>query len=395
MQHKNIRELLENESFLNYCLERNPRDMTYWEQWLAANPQQREEVRELKTMVLLLGNQLSQKEASNQFAKLETKISGRTSSWYLMPYNFFSKIAVAALVLAALGIGFYALNNDKSANKKPLKITAVNDVAPGGDKATLTLANGRKINLHAIANGSVLSESGVKIVKKADGQLVYDLSEAKAGAGDGGFNTIEVPAGGQWQVILPDQSKVWLNAKSSISYPTKFVGQERKVKIRGEAYFEVSHRKSMPFRVETGQQVVEVLGTSFNISAYPDDEAIKTTLFQGSVKLCYAQMTQLLKPGQQGRLKDRKIDLAAHVNLEEILAWKNGEFQFDDHLHSIMNKIARWYDVEVIYETKRSTDLMLSGKISRSRNLSAILKMLEFSGDVHFKVEGRRITVTD
>ncbi|WP_316843807.1 FecR family protein [Pedobacter psychrodurus] len=392
MQYQNIRALLEDERFLNYCLKKNPEDVHYWEQWLIANPDRRDEINGLKAMVLLLGNSLSAQEAENQFAKLDYRISGGNTIFRLRWFNLFTKYAVAASLMLILGAGLF-FRNDRHSNNEHLSKVSVKDITPGSNKAMLTLANGTKINLNQVSNGQLASESGVNIVKTANGQLVYDLSGATGQASEVGYNTIEVPAGGQWQIILPDQTKVWLNAQSSITYPTKFAGNVRRVKITGEAYFEVAHHKKLPFRVESGAQLVEVLGTHFNIMAYADDRLIKTTLLEGSVKVVNKGQSQLLKPGQQAQVNARGIVLSDDVDIEEAVAWKNGDFQFNENLEGIMTKIARWYDVEIVYQVKPDADLTFSGKISRSRNLSAILKMLEYNGDVHFKIEGRRVTV--
>jgi transmembrane sensor len=394
MQSKNMRELLKDERFLNYCFKKNVRDIKYWEEWLESNPAQQAEVEELKRLVLLLGSRVSVIEAEDQFARLNHQISEKNTFGISKWLNAYIRYAVAASLVLILGAGLYFLNKIKQ-SESGLTRSVVYDVPPGSNKATLTLANGAKINLNNAANGAIASESGVKIIKTANGQLIYDLSGAKNENNEVGYNTIEVPAGGQWQVVLPDQSKVWLNAQSSITYPSRFAGNERKIKITGEAYFEVSHNKDMPFKVESGTQLVEVLGTHFNISAYTDDKAISTTLFQGSVKVNLQGKTQMLKPGEQALVKAGKMELVKDVDLEEVLAWKNGDFQFNESLESIMAKIARWYNIEVVYQTKQAGELTFSGKISKSRNISAILKMLEYNGDVHFKVEGRRVTVTD
>jgi transmembrane sensor len=394
MQSENIRELLKDERFLNYCFKKNVRDIKYWEEWLESNPAQQAEVEELKKLVLLLGSRVSVIEAEDQFARLNHRISEKNTFGISKWLNAYIRYAVAASLVLILGAGLYFLNKIKQ-SESGLTRSVVYDVPPGSNRATLTLANGAKINLNNAANGAIASESGVKIIKTTNGQLIYDLSGAKNENDEVGYNTIEVPAGGQWQVVLPDQSKVWLNAQSSITYPSRFAGKERKIKITGEAYFEVSHNKDMPFRVESGTQLVEVLGTHFNISAYADDKAISTTLFQGSVKVNLQGKTQMLKPGEQALVKAGKMELVKDVDLEEVLAWKNGDFQFNESLESIMAKIARWYNIEVVYQTKQAAELTFSGKISKSRNISAILKMLEYNGDVHFKVEGRRVTVTD
>jgi len=304
--------------------------------------------------------------------------------------------AAAASVVLGIGIGGYFYI--KSA--KPVKTQVVNnDITPGKNKAVLTLANGQKISLTDASNGRIANQKGVSIRKTAGGQLIYEAAALSAMGRDAAgrevveFNTIEAPVGGQWQVILPDGSHVWLNALSSLTYPTNFAGNERRVKLSGQAYFEISHNRKMPFRVESKNQVVEVLGTHFDVMAYADEKLIKTTLLEGSVKISKKGETEILKPGQQAQVAENSMKIQNDVDLEDVVAWKNGYFKFNENLESIMNKVARWYNVDIDYQIKPDPELTFSGKISRSRNISGILKMLEYNGDVHFKIEGRRVIV--
>jgi ferric-dicitrate binding protein FerR (iron transport regulator) len=267
-------------------------------------------------------------------------------------------------------------------------------IKPGKNQAVLTLDNGRKVILTDAIIGEVASRSGVRIIKAADGQLVYEVTGSTNQNLPLEYNTIEAPAGGQWQVKLPDGSLIFLNASSSITYPIRFVGNERRVHIIGEAYFEIAHNKEIPFQVESRGQIVEVLGTKFNVTAYADEKIIRTTLLKGSVKIITNSESKLLKPGQQAQVSGNKFEITSDVDLEEIVAWKNGYFKFNESLESIMAKISRWYDVDVEYRVKPDSDLTFSGKISRSRDISGILKMLEYTGDVHFRLEGRRVIVT-
>jgi ferric-dicitrate binding protein FerR (iron transport regulator) len=267
-------------------------------------------------------------------------------------------------------------------------------INPGKNQAILTLGNGEKIILTDAINGQVASRSGVKIIKTADGQLVYDATSITNENLPLEYNTIEAPAGGQWQVRLPDGSLIFLNASSSITYPTRFVGNERKVQMIGEAYFEIAHSKNMPFRVASRGQTVEVLGTHFNVMAYADEKIIRTTLLEGSIKIINDSESKILKPGEQAQISGNKFKVTSDVDLEEVVAWKNGYFKFNENLESIMAKISRWYNVDVEYRDRPSSDLTFSGKISRSRDISGILKMLEYTGDVHFSLDGRRVIVT-
>lgn len=302
------------------------------------------------------------------------------------------QLPAAAILLITLGVGSYFYFS------KPAPVTqlaVVNDISPGRNKAVLTLGNGQKISLTDAINGEIAGQPGVNITKTADGKLIYEVSDKTLDDGSAPqYNTIEAPVGGQWQVKLPDGSLVFLNASSSITYPTRFTGNERQVRMKGEAYFEIAHNKKMPFKVYSNGQTIEVLGTHFNVMAYTDERLMKTTLLEGSVKVTDQGFTRLLKPGEQAQVSRGGINVTKDVDLEDVVSWKEGYFKFNEHLESIMAKIARWYDVKVEYQIKPDPELTFSGKISRSRSISGILKMLEYNGDVHFKIEGRRVIVT-
>lgn len=281
---------------------------------------------------------------------------------------------------------------------KPQSATG-NTIAPGGNKALLTLANGSKIVLDDAATGELAKQSGVKVTKAANGQLVYTVEDASSNSGASAqvtYNTIETPKGGQYQVDLPDGSKVWLNAGSSLRYPTNFNGNERSVRLAGEAYFEVAKNAKKPFRVVSNSQVVEVLGTHFNISSYIDDTSVKTTLLEGSVKVLSTKSNQskLLKPGEQSNINYLSNSFNVQtVNTEEVIAWKNGYFLFvDEDLKSIMSKFARWYNVDVEY-AGNVDNLRFGGMVSRSRDLAQALKIIEQTGNVKTKIEGRRVII--
>lgn len=303
----------------------------------------------------------------------------------------FRKLVVAASLLVILGVAFY-FYRDKQA--EPEVITASNDIAPGGDKAILTLSNGKQIVLDSMANGELMKQAGITITKTKDGELIYTAD--KDAGGKLVFNTIETPKGGQYTIILPDGSRVWINAASKLVYPAKFAGNERRVELIGEAYFEVAHSKSMPFRVKTASQQIEVLGTHFNVNSYPDEPAIKTTLLEGAVRIAIdgqVNNDRILKPGEQSVLADKHLNIIA-VNTEEAIAWKNGDFVFENQtLPEIMRKISRWYDVAVNYEQATNPQETFSGTVSRSRNLSAVLKMLEETTHIRFRIKGNNITV--
>lgn len=308
----------------------------------------------------------------------------------IFPYY---KVAVAAAVLAFLTIGAYFILHRNQPVQQMARSEYKNDIAPGGNKAVLTLGNGKTITLTGAKNGVLASEGNTAINKTADGRVAYNAGESAENAPAVTYNTITTPRAGTYQVTLPDGSQVWLNAASSIRFPTAFAGKDRKVEITGEAYFEVAHNEEKPFKVLTATQEVTVLGTHFNINAYADEPAVKTTLLQGSVEVTKSADHQIamLKPGEQAILSGNIQVVQA--NLDQEVAWKNGDFIFNEEaLPNIMRQVSRWYDVDIAYPPNMK-NMKFNGMVSRSKNISAVLKMIELTGKVHFTVEGRRVAV--
>lgn len=313
------------------------------------------------------------------------------------------RLAVAASVLVALLSSVLFLYLRQSYDQPVVVQVAMpgvgNDTPPGGNKATLTLADGSEINLDDAADGELARQSGISITKAADGQLVYTVAGSSPGNGSveaDAYNAIATPKGGQYQVVLPDGSKVWLNAASSLRYPARFAGLQRKVELTGEAYFEVAKNADMPFVVVSRGQVVEVLGTHFNVSAYADEATTKTTLLEGAVRVLAgkANHPKQLAPGQQALVSQSGSSvLVRQVDVDEAVAWKNGYFMFaDEELESIMRKLARWYDIEVEYQGDVG-NVKFGGVVSRSKSVTETLRILELASNVRFKVEGRRVLV--
>ena len=317
--------------------------------------------------------------------------------WRELPENQHSFLSIGIkLAAAAILLGFLVTVCLKFINLpiEKKQVSYPHDILPGSNKAILTLSNGKKINLTNAVNGQLATQSGIQILKTAGGQITYKIAGNVGTTDDTKPNSITVPNGGQWQVILPDGSKVWLNSGSSLSYPASFTRQSfRVVQLSGEGYFEVAKDKLHPFIVKTAGQQVEVLGTHFNISSYADEQQVKTTLAEGRVKVSdQVGKIKILAPGQQSVLT-HGILTTGEANIEEALAWKNGYFRFnDENIQSIMRKLSRWYDIDVQYEGSIPDD-GLNGKISRFKNISQVLKALEATKTVHFKVEGRRVTV--
>jgi transmembrane sensor len=321
----------------------------------------------------------------------------------VVKFKVWMQVAAAAIVIIAVGMLYF---KQKSITQQVTNRIAKDDVAPGGNKAYLTLANGKTIALNSAANGQIANQAGTSITKTTSGQLVYTLAQKLALNNPAEVNTITTPHGGQWQVLLPDGTKVWLNAASSLTYPVSFTAlKNRKVELSGEAYFEVAKDKAHPFIVHTNTQDVQVLGTHFNINAYADEQYTKTTLLEGSVHVTATAFSttkngvhsfagEILKPGQQAVLNNGTIKVTI-ANTEAAIAWKNAMFYFEnDNLEDIMKRVARWYDVKIIYQSSEAKQELFSGRVSRSQNVSEVLKMLTLTGAAHFQVEGRSIIVT-
>ena len=299
-------------------------------------------------------------------------------------------VAGAAAVFLCLITGIYFFHYKSQTEN----LRAVNSakIVPGSNKAVLTLANGKEMILDDSQTGVIGREGNSIINKSKDGKLIYTLSDKKEKA-IAGFNTVTTPKGGVFEIILPDGSKVWLNAASSLKFPASFKGEERRVELKGEAYFEVTKNKKMPFRVIAGKAEIEVLGTHFNVMAYKDtkESEITTTLIEGSVKVIEGKKSILIKPGEQAKV-NKSIDVSK-VNATEAVEWKNGNFNFShESFESIMNKIARWYNVEIEYEGEVTKEEFV-GTVPRSEDISEVLKRLELTGLVHFKIKERRIIV--
>lgn len=303
-------------------------------------------------------------------------------------------VGVAAAVLITVGAGLLIYQNQTTQTRNT--ILAAQDIAPGKNGATLTLANGAKINLAGHANGALLKEAGISITKTKDGELVY---RADARNGKNQLNTLSTSRGETYQLLLPDGTRVWLNAASSLTYAsTLTVAGKRNVALDGEAYFEVAKDKIHPFVVQTKGQEVEVLGTHFNVNSYQNASATQTTLLEGSVRVSAGTAAvAILKPGQQSVLRTGDQIRVKNVDVNEAIAWKDGYFRFYEvDLETFMNTIARWYDIDVVYEggIAQYQDLAFGGAVSRSKNLSEVLKILAQTGKVSYRIEGKKVTIS-
>jgi len=302
--------------------------------------------------------------------------------------------AVILLIMIGGGVYYYSRPHEEAVAELP-PATEPADIAPGGAIATLTLSDGRTIALDTAADGSVARQGNTEVVKLQNGQLAYKIaaSDKLRAMSETYYNTIHIPRGGQYKVTLPDGSKVWLNAVSSLRFPTAFRGRSREVEITGEAYFEIAKNTNLPFYVKTNGMAVEVLGTSFNVNAYADEPAIRTTLLEGSVRVRKDKAIAMLAPGQQASITDKgNIEIKKDADIDGALAWKNGMFRLtSSDVPTIMRQLARWYDVEVEFEGGVPAG-HITGEVPRNTSLLKVLKVFETSG-VHFRIVGKKIVV--
>ena len=301
--------------------------------------------------------------------------------------------AAAAAVLLLFGAGYYFF----TLYKVPKKVAVIqqpkkNDIAPPNTvNAVLTLNNGQKIILDSTGNGILAMQGAVNVIKMADGQIAYQGT-----SNDKEYNTLNNPRGSKViSLVLADSSRVWLNAASSLRYPTAFTGNERKVEVTGEAYFEVTHNEAMPFVVSNEKTTVRVLGTRFNVNAYDDESSVNVTLLQGSVSLTTINKKQptIVRPGEQARIDESgRVELSDKVDLEEVMAWKNGLFSYKSaDIGAIMRQISRWYNVDVVFE--KPVHEKFYAEAPRNTSVSVLLKMLEATKAVHFKIGEKTISV--
>ena len=343
----------------------------------------------------LAGNTASAGDYSEVVNRLKISLEQKITNEQELPpvrrLSFLRRWAAAAAILVLLAAGYFFLFTDRSSKQAPIvSQSPVIDIAPGKEGAILTLADGRTVVLDSLGNGVIATQNGSTVVLK-NGQLTYDADGAATAVA---YNTMSTPKGRQFQLVLPDGTKVWLNAASSLRYPTVFAGSEREVEVTGEAYFEVAKNKQKPFRVKINEQTtVEVLGTHFNINSYQNEDNINTTLLEGSVKVINGSEKIIITPGQQAQVAGQaKIKVVNGVDLEKVMAWKNGMFNFQDAtLKEVMRQLERWYDVDVVYE-KGVAEPEFMGKMGKDLSLSEVLRGLRMS-EVHTRIEGRKLIV--
>jgi len=378
-----------------------PEEQDELDAYLDAAPDNRvrfeERINRQRVTLGLQGWEVAEKTEDESWSRISRKMAGIDQAAGRRVIFLRRAYAIAVtLVLAVAGAWLLWMNRHHPSDQSvPTAFTTHHDILPGGNKATLTLSNGRQIVLDDASAGVLAEQGATKIVKKDSGQLSYTLLNEKPPKRSApGYNTLTTPKSGTFMVVLPDGSKVWLNSASSLKYPTSFEGQAgREVLLTGEAYFEVAKRSGQPFKVKFGNVVVDVLGTNFDVMAYDDEHVLRTTLLEGAVSVLHGDQRALLKPGEQasiGLAADMKV---AKVDVDVAVAWKNGFFNFDHaDLTAVMRQLARWYDVTVEYNGKILPQ-QISGKIQRSLSLSRILKGLE-NDQRHFTIEDKKIIVT-
>jgi ferric-dicitrate binding protein FerR (iron transport regulator) len=305
-------------------------------------------------------------------------------------------VLAAAACAVILVVGYFMSNPTPGPAPVARIDTLIRDVLPGGNRAVLTLANGQKVLLDEKKNGQLARQGSSSVVKISNGLLAYDVRKGRQASKEVKavtYNTLATPKGGQYQIVLPDGTKVWLNAASSLRYPTAFLGKERCVDVTGEAFFEVASQPDQPFTVRVGSSEVKVLGTQFNINAYGDRGRMSATLVSGRLCVTSGGHRQLLDPGEAAKVNSEgSLILAEHADIEEATAWKKGLFYFHNaDLKTIMRQLSRWYDVEVVYYGA-DTGRRFNGQIYRSLTLSEVLQVLHL-GNIRFKIEGKTLNV--
>ena len=296
------------------------------------------------------------------------------------------RLAAAAVTVGVIGsAAWWWAQQKQPAPKIAQAAPKTTDVAPGYNRAVLILSDGSAVSLDSVQKGKLAQQGNTAVMQVAGGRVAYDAQNAHDEPV--AYNTIKTPRGGQYQVTLPDGSKVWLNAASSLRFPTAFTGSDRTVELTGEAYFEIAARQNQPFKVKVNETQVDVLGTHFDVMAYPEEGRTQTSLLEGAVRI--DNLT--LQPGEAAVQQDGQMT-RTDIDPDQVIAWKNGLFHFESNtLEEVMHQVSRWYDVDVRYDTKVKRHF--SGLISRSASLTEVLKMLDMAGKAKFDLDGKTVTV--
>lgn len=317
----------------------------------------------------------------------ENNLPTSRSTSLLVQLKRWKAIAAILLVATIAGLGYIFFTKERKQEKEIATVQKVKVMA-GNNKATLTLSDGRRVVLDSSSQSLLAKELPGMIAVLNNSRLQYRPDSSITFSRLPEMNTITTPNGGEYDILLSDGTRVWLNAASSITFPSVFAGHERKVIATGEVYFEVAANPSKPFKVAVNDATIEVLGTDFNINAYHDESLVKTTLLRGSVRVSKGGSSRILKPGQQAQFSNNNnlIQLIEEADTEEAIAWKNGSFDFNGQpITGVMNQIARWYNMEIVYEGKKPEG-HFSGMLNRNTDLATVLKSIELSG-IHFRIE--------
>lgn len=404
-ENKHIKELFQLYLDHNCSAEETARLFRYFEK-----DENEEKLREFirEQLAVSENDSLSVKEnneflLNNVFAQIKNAINAeekvapkKTIPFYQAKWFRASAAAVLLMFLSGTAFLLFQENPDKPLVQQEEVLPETGDISPGNNNALLTLDDGSTILLDSAGNGSLAQQGNTTVVKSGN-QISYEVKGGENAEKKLVYNTITTANSNHYNLTLSDGTRVWLNAASSIRFPASFIGDERKVEVTGEVYFEVAKNNQQQFTVaiknEDGQAgEINVLGTHFNVNAYSNEPDIKTTLLEGSIKLSDGKSNKMLVPGQQALLTNKGILLKQNANLEQVMAWKNGYFLFSNtDLHTLMRQVSRWYDVEVSFEGTINPD-SFSGKISRDLPLSIVLKALEIN-DVNVKRVGRNVIV--
>lgn len=357
---------------------------------------QQEELRQLMSDRFYAAQAINETKADSDrlLAQIHNNLDVPNTGSRVFFLDNWKRMSAVAAILLMMGTGLFFFLNERSAKKlaqsSPVKAPVQKEIVPGSDNATLTLADGSTIVLDSFANGTLAEQGTVKVLK-LNGQVSYDGTQSNEAPVL--YNTISTSRGNQYRLVLADGSSIWLNAASSIRFPTAFNGTERKVEITGEVYLEVAKNPAMPFKVMANGVEIQVLGTHFNVNAYDDEGSVKTTLLEGKVKVSQEASTVQLDPSQQAVFNKQTQQLRVQAaDIEEVIAWKEGMFEFhNDDLAGIMRQLARWYDVDVVISGK-ATAKRFSGSIRRKASFEQALQILKAVG-VSSKQEGKLLTV--
>ncbi len=399
-------DFIDDSFFIEWIRDHTPASEMFWNDWQQSTPANLDEMKLAKEKLsfILSPERISPKigDEAEIWDRIMYSLSLQNHPSFVAPKSsgtlFGMKMkywTAAASVIILLGTGYFYFTKKNSPSLVNVVSEKVieNDLLPGGNKAILTLGDGQQIILDSSENGNLASQGNISVIKLDDGRIIY--KDALDKPADIVYNTISTPRGGQYQVELADGSKAWLNAASSLRFPTRFTGAERKVEVTGEVYFEIAKKAGVPFEVILANGCkLQVLGTHFNVMDYEDEKTIETTLLEGSVMFVYKENNIIIQPGQQVVLDENTsgLSLNRQVDLEAVMAWKNGKFYFKSaDIESVMKQLSRWYDVDIEY--KGRVDKKFEGSVSRDISASNIFKILEATGGVNFKIDGKKILV--